>query len=91
MAERSSDNSTSRFSERDIDFLDRILQDLFGLGLKLEYCLSVLDEAPAQARVGMEDVVSGLEEMVDPIRAQILSLGRSLNLSQESSGKDRNV
>jgi hypothetical protein len=91
MTERSSDKPSSRFSERDIEFLDRILQDLFGLGLKLEYCLSVLDETPAQARVGMEDVVSGLEEMVDPIRAQILKLDRSLNLSQESTGKDRNV
>ncbi|HEU0072505.1 MAG TPA: hypothetical protein VFS30_00700 [Dehalococcoidia bacterium] len=91
MAERALDEPPSRFSERDIEFLDHLLQDMFGLGLKLEYCLLVLDEAPAQARVGMEDVVSGLEGMVDPIRAQILKLGRSRNLSQESTDKDRHV
>ena len=70
-----------RFSERDIEFLDRILQDLFGLGLKLEYCLSVLDDAPAQARLGMEGVVSGLGDLAEPIRDEIQKLGRSRKLS----------
>lgn len=84
MTERSADDSASRLSERDIEFLDRILQDLFGLGLKLEYSLSVLDDAPAQARVAMEDVVSGLDDIVEPLRSQILKLGSSRRLSKET-------
>ena len=83
MNKRSSDEPANRFSERDIEFLDHILQDLFGLGLKLEYCIAVLEDAPGQARVGMEDVVSGLDDMAEPIRAQILRLDRSRNLSKE--------
>jgi hypothetical protein len=82
MNERSSDETTSRFSEHDVEFLDHILQDLFGLGLKLEYCLQVMEDAPGQARVGMEDVVSSLDDMAEPIRAQLLKLDKSRNLSK---------
>ena len=57
--------------DRDIEFLDRILQDLFGMGLKLEYCLAVLDDTPAEARNGIEDVVSTLGDMAEPIRMRI--------------------
>jgi hypothetical protein len=66
----------------EIEFLDRILQGLFGLGLKLEYCLSVLDDSPAQARVGLEGVVSGFDELTEPIRDEITRLGRSRKLSR---------
>jgi signal transduction histidine kinase len=72
-------------TEHDIEFLDRILQDLFGMGLKLEYCLSVLDDAPAQAKTGMEDVVTDLDQLVEPIRAEIRRLGGSRNLAEEIS------
>jgi hypothetical protein len=72
---------TRHFMERDIEFLDRVLQNLFGLGLKLEYCLSVLDDAPAQARAGMEGVLSGLDEMAEPIREEIQNRGRSRKLA----------
>jgi hypothetical protein len=60
-----------RFSERDVEFLDRILQNLFGLGLKLEYCLSVLEDSPCQARVGVEGVIEGLSQLAGPIRDEI--------------------
>jgi hypothetical protein len=72
-------------NEYDIQFLDRILQDLFGVGLKLEYCLSVLEDAPAQARTGMEDVVTDLDQLVEPIRDEIRRLGGSRNLAEEIS------
>lgn len=84
MSERAKQSASSnRFSERDVEFLDRILQDLFGLGLKLEYCLSVLDDTPDQARTGIEDVVSGLDDISVPIREQIHRLAGSLKLSNE--------
>ena len=63
-----------RLSIRDIDFLDHILQDLFGMGLKLQYCLAVLDDTPAEARDGIEDVVSSLSDMAEPIRMRIHKL-----------------
>lgn len=63
-----------RLSSRDIDFLDHILQDLFGMGLKLQYCLAVLDDTPAEARDGIEDVVTTLGEMAEPIRMRIHNL-----------------
>jgi hypothetical protein len=66
--------------EADIEFLDHILQSLFGLGLKLEYCLSVLEDSPAQARAGLEGVVSGFDDLTEPIRDQILRLHGSNKL-----------
>jgi hypothetical protein len=77
------DASESRISERDVEFLDQVLQDLFGVGLKLEYCLSVLEDSPEQAKMGIEDAVSGLDEIASPIREQIQRLLKSLNLSSE--------
>jgi len=70
-----------QLSQRDIEFLDRILQDLFGVGLKLEYCLSVLEDSPSQARIGIEDAVGNLAEMMGPIRGQIHKLAESRNLA----------
>jgi hypothetical protein len=72
------------FPEHDVELLDRVLQNLFGLGLKLEYCLSVLDDAPAQARSGMEGVLTGLDEMAEPIRDEIHRRSGSRKLSQET-------
>lgn len=72
-----SGNASDHLSEKDIEFLDHLLQDLFGVGLKLEYCLSVIDDAPSQARTGLKDVVSSLDDMVEPIRARIHRLGES--------------
>ena len=78
-----SDASADRFSERDVELLDQVLQGLFGVGLKLEYCLSVLDDSPDQARSGMQDAVASLDEIASPIREQIQRLLKSLNLSSE--------
>jgi hypothetical protein len=68
----------------EIAFLDHTLQDLFGFGLKLEYCLNVLDDAPLQARTGLEDVVSGLDETAALLREHIHRLDGSRNLSPEN-------
>ena len=80
-----SERPALRESQDDIEFLDRILQDLFGMGLKLEYCITVLDDAPAQARAGMEGVVTGLDQLVEPIRAEIRRLDGSRKLRLESN------
>jgi hypothetical protein len=76
-------DSQELFQAGDIEFLDRILHDIFGMGLKLEYCLTVLDDAPAQARTGMEGVVTSLNQLVEPIRAEIRRLDRSRKLGPE--------
>jgi hypothetical protein len=74
-------NSSSTSTEAEIEFLDHILQGLFGLGLKLEYCLSVLDDSPGQARVGLEGLISGFDDLTEPIRDEILRLHRSNRLA----------
>ena len=71
-----------------IDFLDQVLQDLFGLGLKLEHCATLLEEAPPQARAHLDEVASALEQIVEPIRERILLLGRSRNLSSEGESRE---
>jgi hypothetical protein len=84
MSDSSISDSVSRsLAEDDIAFLDRILQDLFGLGLKLEYCLTVMEDTPAQARTGIEGVVSGLDNLAEPIRNEIHRLARSRKLTKE--------
>jgi hypothetical protein len=70
---------------REIEFLDNVLQGLFGVGLRLEYCISLLDEAPGQARVGLESVVSRLDELTEPLRVEI---GRLAGPPVESQGDE---
>ncbi len=54
--------------------LDQTLQGLFGLGLKLEYCIELVDESPQQAKDGLEKAIASLSELMQPIRDRIMEL-----------------
>jgi hypothetical protein len=84
-------SSASRFNpdgdgaaSHEIDFLDTIVQGLFGLGLKLEYCIALVEDSPEQAKLGLDAAVSAVGELIEPIREEIQRLGGSRNLSTVS-------
>ena len=59
-----------------IDLMDSTIQGLYGLGLKLEYCLALLDESPEQARDGLDAAVNDVGHLIEPLRRQIQGLRR---------------
>lgn len=61
----------------EIDLMDKTIQGLYGLGLKLEYCLALLDESPEQARDGLDAAVNEVGRLIEPLRRQIQGLRRS--------------
>jgi len=60
----------------EIDLMDSTIQGLYGLGLKLEYCLELLDESPEQARDGLDAAVNEVGRLIEPLRRQIQRLHR---------------
>jgi len=80
--QRGRSDSDGVYLDTEIEFLDHILQGLFGLGLKLEYCLSVLDDSPDQAKMSLEGIVSGFDDLAEPLREEITRLGRWRKLGE---------
>ncbi|HLG11500.1 MAG TPA: histidine kinase [Dehalococcoidia bacterium] len=56
------------------DLMDRMIQGLYGLGLKLEYCIALVDESPEQARAGLDAAITDLGEVIDVMRHHMQSL-----------------
>jgi signal transduction histidine kinase len=67
------DGSDGRHSP-EIDLMDTTIQRLYGLGLKLEYCLTLLDESPEQARDGLDAAVNEVGQLIEPLRRRIQRL-----------------
>ena len=59
---------------RELDLLDETIQALFGIGLKLQFCLELLDASPEQVRSGIEGAIVNLDEMVETFRSRIYEL-----------------
>ena len=57
--------------------MDTTIQGLYGLGLKLEYCLALLDESPEQAKGGLDAAVTEVGQLIEPLRKQIHKLRHS--------------
>jgi hypothetical protein len=53
------------------ELLERTIQGLYALGLKLEYCIALVDEAPEQARAGLDAAITNLGEVIDDMRSHI--------------------
>ena len=53
------------------DLMDRLIQGLYGLGLKLEYCIALVDESPDQARAGLDAAISDLGDVIDDLRRHL--------------------
>jgi hypothetical protein len=55
----------------ELELKDRTIQALFGLGLKLEYCIALIDEAPEQAKLGVDSSITTLSELIGEIRLRL--------------------
>jgi signal transduction histidine kinase len=53
------------------DLRDNTLQTLYGIGLRLEYCLAMLDSAPDQARARLDGIIDTVGEVIDELRAHV--------------------
>ena len=56
------------------DLMDRMIQGLYGLGLKLEYCIALVDESPDQAQAGLDAAITDLGQVIDLMRRHMQSL-----------------
>jgi len=50
---------------------DEMIQALYGVGLTLEYCIALVDEAPNQAKVGLDSAITSLVQLVGQLRSHI--------------------
>ena len=52
---------------------DQTIQALYGIGLKLEYCIDLVNESPNDARAALDSAISGLGEVIIDIRRRFLT------------------
>ena len=65
---------TARGAYKDSDELEHLIQGLYALGLKLEYCINLVEESPEQARDGLDSAITGLGEAIDLLRDHMQGL-----------------
>jgi hypothetical protein len=53
---------------------DRVIQDLYGIGLKVEYSIALLEDSPVQTRVALDAVISDLGQLIDILRSEVSGL-----------------
>ena len=53
---------------------DRSIQTLFGIGLRLEYCLALLDPDAEQISTALNDVMDDIAELTVDLRTRIYQL-----------------
>jgi signal transduction histidine kinase len=63
--------SSNDSSDPKTELMDRLIQGLYGLGLKLEYCIALVDESPEQARAGLDAAITDLGEVIDDLRRHL--------------------
>ena len=54
---------------------DDLIQWLWGVGLKLEYCIALVDESPEQAKDGLEEAITILSDVIVQIRSRLYEVG----------------
>jgi signal transduction histidine kinase len=50
---------------------DEAIQALFGIGLKIEYCIALFDESPEQAKLGLDTTISDISQLIAHLRERI--------------------
>jgi hypothetical protein len=50
---------------------DETIQTLFGIGLKIEYCMLLFDESPEQAKHGLDGALVQLTELISELHDRI--------------------
>jgi signal transduction histidine kinase len=53
---------------------DDTIQMLFGISLKVEYCLDVLGDSPEQVRTGLTHVLGDLTDVITGLRNRVIAL-----------------
>ena len=51
--------------------LDRTIQQLFGIGLKLEYSMQLIDESPEQARDCIDSTIASIGQVINELRGRM--------------------
>jgi hypothetical protein len=60
--------------EEQICMNDSVIQQLYGIGLKVQYCLDTLGEGPDQVGPGLEHVLGSLDSVIEELRRRIYQL-----------------
>ncbi len=71
-------------SHPELKLHDDTIQLLFGIGLKIEYCLEVVDESLSQAHEGLDGVITDLGQLIDNIRGRIDDLKISGRIGKQA-------
>jgi signal transduction histidine kinase len=67
-------NTPAELHEREMELNDAMIQNLYGVGLKLQYCQEVIDESPPQAKKALSDILDGLDGLIQEIRNRMYEL-----------------
>jgi hypothetical protein len=55
-------------------FIDQVIQALYGIGLKLEYSLALVEDGPVQTRAALDSAITDLGDLIDVLRSQVTGL-----------------
>jgi len=58
-------------SSHELTLHDNTIQSLFGIGLRIEYCIALLDESPDQAKAGLDSAITDLGDLIAELRGRI--------------------
>jgi signal transduction histidine kinase len=81
-----------RFSDPvrlEVQRLDRTIQALFGLGLKLEECIHLIGDSPAQAEQHLDTTINRLNEVIGELRTRIDELGEEASALKRDTNPGR--
>ena len=59
----------------EFDLHDGTIQALYGLGLRLENCIHLVDESPDDAKALLDTAISWLDVLIRELRSRINNLG----------------
>ncbi len=57
--------------DQELNLHDSTIQTLFALGLKIEYCQALLDDAPEEAKAGLDSVIAEMSALIADLRGRI--------------------
>lgn len=64
-------------SDHELRLFDDAIQSLFGIGLKIEYCIALFDESPDQAKAGLDSAIAEISRLIAGLRGRIDDLNVS--------------
>jgi signal transduction histidine kinase len=67
-------SEVSESEDREIDLHDSTIQTLYAMGLRLEYCMDIVEGAPGQVKDVLQDVLHHLDDVITELRRRIYEL-----------------